>query len=274
MNESHINMFMNSRIKRIRQNLGAATVPLNPGSGRRTRNEGGVSGQTSAVTTVPVVPANTNEGGVLASYDGNVVSSLFIEPQVLDPIAVIPAPSQANTNIITTTPALSSEPTKSVIYIDTVPDFSNVSIDPVKKAQQMAMLSDTHDKYIANTKKRGYEKPHTKGGSDAKRQRKTTGKSRYVEDSEDEMDQDGDSEDFDDNDQEEEEEVEEEQVVLPQSGLAASTIWRCSWCLVRQEFTPTIRPGPLGPRTVCQECFVSYAKRGLLDRDRFRLNFD
>ena len=46
--------------------------------------------------------------------------------------------------------------------------------------------------------------------------------------------------------------------------------WRCTWCLVQQIYTPTIRRGPLGPRTVCQPCGICYERASILPRERYQ----
>lgn len=46
--------------------------------------------------------------------------------------------------------------------------------------------------------------------------------------------------------------------------------WRCTWCFVQQIYTPTIRRGPLGPRTVCQPCGIWYSKSGVLPIERWK----
>ena len=35
--------------------------------------------------------------------------------------------------------------------------------------------------------------------------------------------------------------------------------WRCSWCLLSGKFTPTLRKGPLGTKTLCNACGIWYA---------------
>ncbi|KAJ3218343.1 hypothetical protein HK099_005097 [Clydaea vesicula] len=36
--------------------------------------------------------------------------------------------------------------------------------------------------------------------------------------------------------------------------------WRCSWCLLSGKFTPTLRKGPLGSKTLCNACGIWYSK--------------
>jgi hypothetical protein len=48
------------------------------------------------------------------------------------------------------------------------------------------------------------------------------------------------------------------------------TEWRCTWCLVQQIYTPTIRRGPLGPRSVCQPCGIWFEKGGVLPNERYQ----
>ncbi|KAJ3410469.1 SWI SNF, matrix associated, actin dependent regulator of chromatin, sub b, member 1 [Chytridiales sp. JEL 0842] len=46
--------------------------------------------------------------------------------------------------------------------------------------------------------------------------------------------------------------------------------WKCSWCLMSGKFTPTLRRGPLGTRTVCNACGIWYAKYQNMPEDRYR----
>jgi hypothetical protein len=46
--------------------------------------------------------------------------------------------------------------------------------------------------------------------------------------------------------------------------------WKCSWCLMSGRFTPTLRRGPLGTRTVCNACGIWYAKYNNMPEDRYR----
>ncbi len=48
------------------------------------------------------------------------------------------------------------------------------------------------------------------------------------------------------------------------------SLWRCSWCLIQGQYTPTIRRGPLGLRTVCQSCGVEYERKGVLPFERYQ----
>ncbi|KAJ3363091.1 Snf5- protein 1 [Kappamyces sp. JEL0680] len=52
----------------------------------------------------------------------------------------------------------------------------------------------------------------------------------------------------------------------------SASAWRCSWCLIQGQYTPTIRRGPLGLRTVCQACGIVYEKKGILPFDRYKAN--
>ncbi|KAI3645914.1 hypothetical protein MP228_008842 [Amoeboaphelidium protococcarum] len=45
--------------------------------------------------------------------------------------------------------------------------------------------------------------------------------------------------------------------------------WRCSWCLLSGKFTPTLRKGPGGSKTLCNACGIWYGKHGSLPQDRY-----
>lgn len=51
-------------------------------------------------------------------------------------------------------------------------------------------------------------------------------------------------------------------------------IWRCSWCLLSGRYTPTLRKGPLGSKTLCNACGIWYSKHGSLPQDRYQENLD
>lgn len=46
--------------------------------------------------------------------------------------------------------------------------------------------------------------------------------------------------------------------------------WRCSWCLLSGKFTPTLRKGPMGSKTLCNACGIWYGKHGSLPADRYQ----
>lgn len=46
--------------------------------------------------------------------------------------------------------------------------------------------------------------------------------------------------------------------------------WRCAWCLLSGKFTPTLRKGPMGSRTLCNACGIWYGKHGNLPADRYQ----
>ncbi|ORX78009.1 SNF5-domain-containing protein [Anaeromyces robustus] len=45
--------------------------------------------------------------------------------------------------------------------------------------------------------------------------------------------------------------------------------WKCSWCSLSGLYTPTLRKGPLGNRTLCNACGLWYAKHKTLPQDRY-----
>lgn len=45
--------------------------------------------------------------------------------------------------------------------------------------------------------------------------------------------------------------------------------WKCSWCSLSGLYTPTLRRGPLGHRTLCNACGLWYAKHKTLPQDRY-----
>ena len=45
--------------------------------------------------------------------------------------------------------------------------------------------------------------------------------------------------------------------------------WRCAWCLLSGKFTPTLRRGPMGSKTLCNACGIWYGKHGSLPKDRY-----
>ncbi|KAJ3123534.1 Snf5- protein 1 [Nowakowskiella sp. JEL0407] len=45
--------------------------------------------------------------------------------------------------------------------------------------------------------------------------------------------------------------------------------WRCGWCCLSGAFTPTLRKGPLGSKTLCNACGIWYSKHGSLPEDRY-----
>ncbi|KAI9203395.1 uncharacterized protein BJ171DRAFT_623613, partial [Polychytrium aggregatum] len=51
-------------------------------------------------------------------------------------------------------------------------------------------------------------------------------------------------------------------------------VWRCSWCLLSGRYTPTLRKGPLGSKTLCNACGIWYSKHGSLPQDRYQENAD
>lgn len=46
--------------------------------------------------------------------------------------------------------------------------------------------------------------------------------------------------------------------------------WRCEWCNLSPQYTPTIRHGLSGPRKLCQECSIYNERRGKLDESKYR----
>ena len=57
------------------------------------------------------------------------------------------------------------------------------------------------------------------------------------------------------------------------SGLGVSTCsseWRCTWCMVQQIYTPTIRRGPLGGKSLCQACGIWFERGGVLPFERYQ----
>jgi hypothetical protein len=52
------------------------------------------------------------------------------------------------------------------------------------------------------------------------------------------------------------------------------THWRCSWCLLSGKYTPTLRRGPLGGKSLCNACGIWYAKNGTLPESRFHEHQD
>ncbi|KAI9102538.1 hypothetical protein DFS34DRAFT_397850 [Phlyctochytrium arcticum] len=46
--------------------------------------------------------------------------------------------------------------------------------------------------------------------------------------------------------------------------------WRCRWCLCSGKFTPALRKGPLGAKTLCNACGMWYNRHGYLPKDRYR----
>ncbi|KAJ3051257.1 hypothetical protein HK097_007755 [Rhizophlyctis rosea] len=50
--------------------------------------------------------------------------------------------------------------------------------------------------------------------------------------------------------------------------------WRCSWCCLSGKYTPTLRKGPLGPKSVCNACGIWYSKHGVLPEERYQEHVD
>lgn len=50
--------------------------------------------------------------------------------------------------------------------------------------------------------------------------------------------------------------------------------WRCSWCLLSGKFTPTLRKGPLGGKTLCNSCGIWYGKHKTMPKERFQENIN
>ena len=50
--------------------------------------------------------------------------------------------------------------------------------------------------------------------------------------------------------------------------------WRCSWCLLSGKFTPTLRKGPNGSKTLCNSCGIWYGKHGSLPKERYHEHAD
>ena len=48
--------------------------------------------------------------------------------------------------------------------------------------------------------------------------------------------------------------------------------WKCNWCLLSGVFTPTMRRGPNGPRTLCNACGIFWAKKKTLPKERYHEN--
>lgn len=46
--------------------------------------------------------------------------------------------------------------------------------------------------------------------------------------------------------------------------------WRCRWCYCSGKFTPALRKGPTGAKTLCNSCGMWYARRGTLPVERWR----
>ena len=46
--------------------------------------------------------------------------------------------------------------------------------------------------------------------------------------------------------------------------------WRCHWCFCSGRFTPALRKGPTGPKTLCNSCGMWWARRGILPEERWR----
>ncbi|TPX69760.1 hypothetical protein SpCBS45565_g02193 [Spizellomyces sp. 'palustris'] len=46
--------------------------------------------------------------------------------------------------------------------------------------------------------------------------------------------------------------------------------WRCRWCLCSGQYTPALRKGPLGAKTLCNACGMWYNRHGYLPKDRYR----
>ncbi|KAI8816217.1 uncharacterized protein EV422DRAFT_298851 [Fimicolochytrium jonesii] len=46
--------------------------------------------------------------------------------------------------------------------------------------------------------------------------------------------------------------------------------WRCRWCLCSGKYTPALRKGPLGAKTLCNACGMWYNRHGYLPKDRYR----
>lgn len=46
--------------------------------------------------------------------------------------------------------------------------------------------------------------------------------------------------------------------------------WRCAWCLLSGKYTPTLRRGPQGTKTLCNACGIWYAKHGNLPQERYQ----
>jgi hypothetical protein len=45
--------------------------------------------------------------------------------------------------------------------------------------------------------------------------------------------------------------------------------WKCAWCLLSGKFTPTLRRGPMGSKTLCNSCGIWYGKHGNLPKERY-----
>ncbi|KAI8835565.1 hypothetical protein BC829DRAFT_61296 [Chytridium lagenaria] len=43
--------------------------------------------------------------------------------------------------------------------------------------------------------------------------------------------------------------------------------WHCSWCLLSGKYTPTLRKGPLGSKTLCNACGIWFGKHGTLPEE-------
>ncbi|KAJ3005019.1 Chromatin structure remodeling complex protein sfh1 [Thoreauomyces humboldtii] len=46
--------------------------------------------------------------------------------------------------------------------------------------------------------------------------------------------------------------------------------WRCRWCLCSGKYTPALRKGPLGAKTLCNACGMWYNRHGFLPQERYR----
>ncbi|KAJ3222249.1 Snf5- protein 1 [Clydaea vesicula] len=49
--------------------------------------------------------------------------------------------------------------------------------------------------------------------------------------------------------------------------------WKCDWCLLSGVFTPTLRKGPLGAKTLCNACGIWFVKRGSLPPERYQESY-
>ncbi|TPX33070.1 hypothetical protein SmJEL517_g03898 [Synchytrium microbalum] len=50
--------------------------------------------------------------------------------------------------------------------------------------------------------------------------------------------------------------------------------WKCSWCFLSGKFTPTLRKGPLGSKTLCNACGIWFSKHGSLPQERYHEHYD
>ncbi|KAJ3083032.1 Chromatin structure remodeling complex protein sfh1 [Quaeritorhiza haematococci] len=57
---------------------------------------------------------------------------------------------------------------------------------------------------------------------------------------------------------------------VSKQGSEARKAWRCRWCFCSGHHTPALRRGPLGSKTLCNACGMSYNRNGFLPRERYR----